>query len=52
MSYMIVLLALPFDIFLNGAFEDDDMPRYVAAESGSLTLSLSLSPCLPPTHGN
>lgn len=44
---MIVLLALPFDIFLNGAFEDDDMPRYVAAESGSLTLSLRVFP--PPT---
>ena len=38
---------LPFDIFLNGAFEDDDMPRYVAAESGSLTLSLSLSVSSP-----
>lgn len=38
---------LPFDIFLKGAFEDDDMPRYVAAESGSLTLSLSLSVSSP-----
>jgi hypothetical protein len=37
---------LPFDIFLKGAFEDDDMPRYVGAES-----DLSLSPRVfpPPT---
>ena len=35
---------LPFDISRESAFEDYDMPRYVAVMSESLSLPLSLSP--------